>query len=348
MRYLTFLVALVGLLWPVISLAQGSMNPISQGLTPDEAIAAVRAEAKPGMAFRALRELSASVGTRGIGEQSLQEARARNMTLFRDGILADVLMSGGCLLAEDDPATGTTKALYLVAKRADGRTFSISRDVEGDISLSDTTELVRDTTDFVEVLLSTPSSSAASLEGRFVGGTFPAYDEKQGYVAFGIPSSLRKIKADAKDYREFAALQAAYGFWSYRYALSTVLYAANPIEAYSAAYDKSLALGREVLRINHVTEDDIAGPINDLYRFRKAIAWQRRIDEYLEDTLKKDAKPQSFGANKSVATIVTQLGTVRREGQTLFFALTASDIAVYWQRDATGALAVKMVSAGGN
>jgi hypothetical protein len=56
------------------------------------------------------------------GESGSHES-IRNITLYEDGTLVDVSISGVFLIAENDPASGATKALHFVSKGAEGRSL---------------------------------------------------------------------------------------------------------------------------------------------------------------------------------------------------------------------------------
>jgi hypothetical protein len=296
--------------------------------------------------LRTLRELRTNASTRRIGEQSLKEARDRHIKPYGNGILSDVLINGGFLVAETEPATNNLVGLHLVSVGRRGRPVSFPYRSEFGVRFDEAAKMVQDTADFVGALLSTPPSRATSLESRFFGGRFPEYDEPWLYSYFAIPRSVLKIKADPTEYRELAALYGGYLFWPYRYALSDSAYAANPSKALQAAAHKLDDLARQFLRNNNKSPDfeyDLQN-ISTQDQVRERIDWLRRLDELYEETLKKDAAaPALVEANKSIATIPWGLEAVTRGSET-FFATTASGVVVYWQRLPTGALVVKEIS----
>jgi hypothetical protein len=67
--------------------------------------------------------------------------------------------------------------------------------------------------------------------------------------------------------------------------------AANPDEALRWAEDKSQELEAELLRKDHEARDLTGATINDPDQFRKLIGRYRRLEGFLEATLKGDAKP---------------------------------------------------------
>jgi hypothetical protein len=340
--------ALVGLLWPVISLAQGSMNPIGQGLTPDQAIAALRSVAKPGNSLQILRALAANASTRRVGEQSLREARERHIKLYGNGILADVLINGGFLVAEVEPATRSLVGLHLVSVGRHGRRAIFPYRVNSDVRFDEAAKLVQDTTDFAEVLLSTPASEATSLESRFYGGTFPEYDKPEDGGAFAIPRIVLKAKARQQDYHEWTALAGGFILWMFQYAMSLPTYAANPLAALRAAVKEQDALAAQFMRDNKKSPDfryEVQSPqlVGTGEEARERIDWLRRLNDFLEENLKKHTAADVVAANKTIATITWEVEAITKGGDT-FFATMASGVVVYWQRLPTGGFAVKDIS----
>ena len=349
MRYLVFFMMLAGSAWPVIFLGEGKpghMNPDGQRLTPQQAIVAARSKGKHGSSFQIVRELTADAGTRRIAEQSLQDAQTRHVRLYGDGILVDVLANGGFLVAEIDPGTDNLVALHLVSTGRLGRPARFAYPSESGVKFEEAAKIIHDTADFTETLLSTPPSEAASLESRFSGGAFPEYDETWDSSYFAIPHSVLRIKAEPSEYRELAALYGSCVFWPYRYALSLPAYAANPLTARQAAAEKQDALQAQFLRIDNKRPGFLYAPeyLRTEEDLAERIDWLRRLNRFCEETLKRDAAaPDVLESIKAVASIPIQVEAVTRGGDT-FFATTASGVAIYWQRLATGAFAVKKVS----
>src|ERR1017187_6908794 len=74
-------------------------------LTAEQAITVARSNAKPGSSFIVLRKITAGADARGIGDQALAQAKADKIDLYENGILVNILRSGGYLLAETNPRT---------------------------------------------------------------------------------------------------------------------------------------------------------------------------------------------------------------------------------------------------
>ena len=125
-------------------------------LTAERAIAAARRNAKPGSSFTVLREIVANADTRRIGDQAVEQARAHEIELYENGLLVNILKSGGFLLAETNPGMNSVIALHLVLVEAGGSVKDVESKCRGVVKLADARELVKDTVEFVKQLYSTP------------------------------------------------------------------------------------------------------------------------------------------------------------------------------------------------
>jgi hypothetical protein len=312
-------------------------------LTAEQVISAARRNAKPGSSFTVLREIVANAETRQVGTQALEQAQAKEVELYHNGILADVLRSSGFLLAETDPSTNNVVTLRLVTLGRDGVPESL---VMGPgTNLVDTQELFKDTTELVEQLYTTPSTEDSSLASRFYGGSFPGADLFQGTL-FAIPNSLQKLGADPNEVREAAALYGGYLFWAPRYALSMPVFAASPIAAENAAEAKRDTLKVEFLRSNHMDLNfhlDLDN-VQSERQLQERIELLTRLDKYLEDSLKNEGDTAVVRANFSIVTMPlgVDLDLSRDEGH--YVSSTPSMFMFFWNRLATGGFAVKMIT----
>ncbi|MGB8029717.1 MAG: hypothetical protein WCF30_08620 [Terracidiphilus sp.] len=316
-----------------------------QRLTPQQAIAAARRNAKPGSSFTVLREIVANADTRRIGDQALEQAQAHKIELYENGLLTNILRSGGFLLAETDPRTNNVIALHLVSLEPGSAPKDFWLECPGVLKLADAEELVKDTTEFVEQLYSTPSTEDSSLASRFYGGSFPEGDLFQGTL-FAIPNSLRKLGANPHEVQEAAALIGGYIFWAWRYALSMPAFAASPVSALSAAGHKREALKAEFLRSNHMDPNfhlDLDN-VQSEKQLQERIELLTRLDKFLENTLKNEGDPAVVRANLSIATMPlgVEVNLSRDEGH--YGSNTPSMFVFFWDRLPTGNFAVKTIT----
>jgi hypothetical protein len=330
-----------------ISLGMAQRGP---RLTAQDAISVARRNAqKPGSSFTVLREIVANADTRRIGDQALEQARARKIKLYQNGILADVLRSGGFLLAETEPRTNNAIAFHLISLGSDGVPYDASYACDGVVKLADAAALAKDTTEFIEELYSTPMSEAVSLESRFNGGSFPEYGRSEEWSMFAVPRSLLKLGGDPNEVREAAALYGDLNILGFRYAVSMPTFAASPLAATQAAGDKLETLKAEFLRKNHMDTDfhfDLEN-IRSKKQLREQIDVLRRLDTFIEQALKNEADPALVKANISVATIPLGVVADTKDDQTHYNSGTGSLLVIYWQRLPAGGFAVRAIGEAG-
>jgi len=353
MKSVGVVVAMIFLVCMIILFMRGgsllAMAEDGPRLTAEQAIAAARrdANAKPDSKFTVLREIVANADTRRIGDQALEQAQAHKIEIYENGLLTNILRSGGFLLAETDPRTNNVIALHIVLLEPSGAVKDLRLECQGVVSLTDAEELVKDTTEFVEQLYSTPSTEDSSLANRYYGGTFPDGDQFPGTL-FAIPNSLRKMGADPNEVQEAAALYGGYLFWAWRYALSMPAYAASPVQALSAAGHKWDRLKAEFLQSNHMDPNfhlDLDN-VKSERQLQERIALLKRLDKFLEEALKNDSDPTIVRANLSIVMMPLGVEENSDMGKGIYDSSTPSMLMFIWQRIPTGGFAVKTITVG--
>ena len=313
-------------------------------LTAEQAIAAAQSNAKPGSSFTVLWKIVANADTRRIGDQALEQAQAQKIELYENGILVNMLRSGGYLLAETDPRTNNMVATHLVLREAGGAVKDTRTECHGVVKLADAEELVKDTTELVKQIYSTPSTEESSLESRFYGGSFPDGDQFPDDL-FAIPDFLRKPGANPNEVREASALFWGYLFWTARYALSMTAFAANPAAAESAAEEKRDALKAEFLQSNNMAPNfnlDLDNIQNER-QLQERIEFLTKLDGSLEDALKKEADLTVVRSNLSILTMPLRVDVdPSQEGQ--YVSSSPPKSLFVWHRLATGGFAVKEIT----
>ena len=324
------------------SLAMAEEDP---HLTAEQAIAAARRNAKPGSSFTILWKIIANTDTRRIGDQALEQAQAHKIELYENGILVNILRSGGYLLAETDPRTNNMVAMHLVLMEAGGAVKDVQPECHGVVKLADAEELVKDTAELVRQMYSTPSTEESSQASRFYGGNFPEAGQLPDSL-FAIPDSLRKPGANPNEVREAAALFWGYVFWAPRSALSMPAFAASPAAAENAAEKERDTLKAEFLQSNKL--DPNINPINldDIQNERQLqerIELLARLDRFLEDSLRKEADPAVVSSNLSILTLPLRVDAdLNQEGQ--YVSTSPPKSLFLWHRLATGGFAVKEIT----
>ena len=314
-------------------------------LTPEQAITAARRNARPENSFTILWKIIADTDTRRIADQALEHAQAHKIELYENGILVDILRSGGYLLAETNLQTNNVVAMHLVLMEAGGAVKDVQQECHGVVRLADAEELVKDTAELVKQMYSTPSTEESSLASRFYGGNFPDADQFPDSL-FAIPDSLRKPGAKPNEVREAAALFWGYLSWPSRSALSMPAFAASPAAAGDAAEKERDTLKAEFLQsnkldpnINLVDFDNIQNE----WQLQERIELLTRLDRFLEDSLRKEADPAVVRQNLSILTMPLRVDVdLNHEGQ--YVSSSPPKSLFLWHRLATGGFAVKEIT----
>jgi hypothetical protein len=314
-------------------------------LTAEQAITAARRHAQPGTSFMVLREITANADTRRIGDQALAQAKADKIELYENGLLINILRSGGFLLAETDPQTNNMVATHLVLMEAGGAVKDVQSESQGVVKQADAEELVKDTAELVKQLYSTPSTEESSLAGEFYGGNFPDGDQFPDSL-LAIPNSLRKTGANPNEVRGAAALFWGYLFWPLRSALSMPVFAASPASAENAAEKERDTLKAEFLQSNKL--DPNINPIDfdniqNERQLQERIELLTRLDRFLEDSLRKKADPAVVRQNLSILMMPLRVDVyLNQEGE--YVSTSPPKSLFLWHRLATGGFAVKEIS----
>ena len=293
---------------PLLSRHGSSLAMAEEGprLTAEQAIAAAHRNAsKPGTSFTILWEIIANADMRRVGAQALEQAQAHKIELYENGILVDILRSGGYLFAETNPQTNNVVGMHLIRMEATGALRDVQSECHGVVKLADARKLVKDTSELVTRLYSTRSTEASSLASRFYAGNYPEADQLPDSL-FAIPNSLRKTGANPNEVREAAALCWGYFFWAPRYALSMPAFAASPAAAESAAEKKRDDLKSEFLQINNIDPStNLVGfeNIQNERQLQERIELLTRLDRFLEDSLGNEADPTVARSNLSILTM---------------------------------------------
>jgi hypothetical protein len=317
----------------------------SPRLTARQVIVAARRNAKPGSSITILWKIIANADTRRIGDQALEQAQAEKIELYENGVLVNILRSGGYLLAETDPRTNNMVATHLVLREARGAVKDTRTECHGVVKLADAEVLVKDTAEFAEQLYSTPSTEESSLESRFYGGSFPDGDQFPDDL-FAIPDFLRKPGANPNEVREASALFWGYLFWTARYALSMPAFAANPAAAGKAAEKKRDTLKAEFLQGNNMDPNFNLLDFDNIQNERQLqerIELFTRLDRFLEDALKKEADPTVVRSNLYLLTMPMGVDVyLNQEGE--YISSSSPNSLFLWHRLATGGFAVKEIT----
>ena len=313
----------------------GSSGSVSKPKrTFDEAITAIQSkEPHSGSSFRLIRELHSSATWR-------EDATGK-------GILFGLMRSGGFVILEVDNKGDHAISLHLVSQTVSGNPLVESNPVEGEISASLAQELITESADLIDVLLST-RIDASSLESKFDGSHFPEShdpDEDEAENLFAVPAAIENVGAEDGEIRELAALLGSIDTWPIRYAISTRIFPADAPRAIEAGVREFVSLSRqfthgkkESLDVLHLLQD--LKSVRSAEQLRNRVSTLGPLDTFLEQKLVTPDASMTSAANRSIATIPLSIGFY---GSTdgLYGVMTSSGIIVGWKVSSGGALVVK-------
>jgi len=314
-------------------------------LTAERAIAVARRNAKPGSSVTILWKIIANADTRRIGDQALEQAKAHRIERYENGLLVNMLRSGGYLLAEINPHTNNMVAIHLVSVEAGGAVKDVESKCRGVVKLTDAEELVKDTVELVKQLYSTPSTDESSLASKFYGGNFPEADQLPDSL-FAIPDSLHKLAVNPNEVREVAALFWGYAFWASRYALSMPAFAISPAAAEDAAEKERDVLKTEFLQNNNMDPNINFVDLNNIHsegQLQERIESLRSLNRFLEESFRREADPVVVVANLSILVMPLSVDGDLNQGDQYVSSSPPKSLFL-WHRVVTGGFAVKEIT----
>jgi len=306
------------------SSSSGSGSVPKSGRTLHEAIAAIQSkEPHSGSSFRLIQELHSSATWR-------EDATG-------EGILLDLMRSGGFIILEVNDESDHAISLHLVSRTAKGDTLVESNSVEGEVSATLAQELIRETADLVDVLLSTPIDASA-LERKFDGSRFPESqdpDQDGAENLFAVPGAIRNVVANQGEIRELAVLLGTIDTWPIRYAISTRTFPADTPRAIEAGVRELVSLSRqfthgkkESLDVLHLLQD--LKSVRSEEQFRNRVSALGLLDNFLEQKLVSPDASMTSSVNRSIATIPWKIGFYGPPDGS-YAVMTSSGIIVGWK-----------------
>jgi hypothetical protein len=306
----------------------------------DDAITAIQfKEPHSGSSFRLIRELHSSAAWR--------EAAG-------EGILFDLMRSGGFVILEVDTKDDHAISLHLVSQTAGGDALVESKPVEGEISGSLAQELIRESADLVDLLLSTPIDASA-LERKFDGSHFPeSHDPDDDEIdnLFAVPVGIKNVGADDGAIRELAVLLGSIDTWPIRYAISTRIFPSDAPRAIEAGARELGSLSRQ---FTHGKKEglDVLHLLQDLKSVRSAEQLRNRVstlgllDNFLEQKLVSPDASMNSAANRLIATIPLEIG-FNGTPDSSYAVMTSSGIIVGWKVSSGGGPVVTRMGLAGD
>ncbi len=307
-------------------------------LTLDEAIAAIQSkEPHSGPSFRLIREIDSSAAMREAAQLSLDSASSRRVSVYGEGVFLELMRTGGFVILEVDDKSDHAISLHLVSQTANGNPVVESNPVDGEVSATLAQELIRETTDLLDVLFSVPIDASA-LESKFEGNRFPKShdpDEDETNNLFAVPGPMDNVGVDRKEIRELAVLLGTIDTWPIRYAISTRTFPADPARAIEAGARELVSRGQKFthskkqnLDVLHMLQD--LKSVRSSEQLRSRLSTLSLLDNFLEQKLASSDAAMTFAANRSIATIPLKIGFYGPPDSS-YGVMTSSGIIVGWK-----------------
>jgi hypothetical protein len=320
----------------------GSSGSVAKSdLTLDGAITAIQSKGPhSGSSFRLIREL---------------HPRA-TMPEAADGgsILVDLMRDGGFVILEVDDKSDHAISLHVFSRAANGKTVVESKPVEGEVGATLAQELIRESADLTDLVLSTPIDASA-IESKFDGSRFPVShdpDDDNDFDLFAVPAAIKNVGADKGEIRELAVLLGSIDTWPIRYASSTRKFPADGYRAIGAGVDELVSLSRrfaqrrkERLDVRYLLQD--LKSVRTAEQLRNRVSTLSLLDNFLEQKLASSDASLTFQANRPIATIPLYIG-FNGPPDSCYVVMTSAGIVVGWKISSNGTPVVTRMGLAGD
>lgn len=328
----------------------------TQELTEEQAESLLRAKVAgpPGVEFVTLRKFDGTANTRSVAQKCLDAVKSQHFEMYGDGVLANLLRTGGFVVLEFDAKTQLATHVHLVTLDETGSATIHSEIVDGQLSKSEALALSRVSESFSSAVL-LPLSPRLNEAWRAFGGvappTYTGHNDQDGY--FAIPARLTEFTTQPDELMEISTLHAALGLWAIRYAPSLAIFAGSPFEALKRAHDEQFRLMKKFLEQKKEKPDFIYAlldldSIDTHDKLRQRIQWLRELNTFLNQHSSSHASAEIREANISIATIPLFMGVMRQEPDRVFAVMGASGMISEWTKTETGEFIPIDVSEGGD
>ena len=320
-------------------------------MTQDRALSILRSQVTnpPNLGFVVVRELEPSEGTRHAAQASLDEARLKHLAVYGEGVLLDLMRTGGVTVLEFDEKSDIATRFHLVTLDEAGKAVVQSHDVHGKLTRSEVLMLLGRNAKFSDAFLVLPDSEMKQIARDF-GGTETALGAPDGQGYFGVPEAVRKLTTRPEEVSDLADLSSALQLWPARHSLATTIYAASPVDAIRSARDKQLRLVKESLSAKG-KDVDFFYDLLDLNSIRTRgelldrLQWLREITSFLDSRNPLDLASPTYKANVLISGVPLEIG-VQQDAERFYAIMTAPGIINIWTRAGTGDFVLKGISEG--
>lgn len=322
-------------------------------MTEDQAISAVRAyrENAPNAGFVVALEVQPTPETQRVAQESLAEARSKQLTLYENGLFVNLLRAGGYLVLEFDKKTGAANKLYLATLNSTGEYVVHSLGIHGDLTKDEAQTIIGRSANFSNAFFESSVSPMKELLVTFGGPEAAAVgiSDGQGYLA--VPENVKNLSAGPGELLELTSLANGIALWTIRHALEMPIYAANPIAAVQQANKKLSDLSQELRgdtgkkngelhSVDRLLDFDSIRNHEELEARLKSL---RELSSFLDERSPLQVNSAAYKANTSISTVPLDL-LVERDAAQFYGATTAPGLMSVWIYGKNGGLVLRGLS----
>jgi len=331
--------------------AQGKDDSARRTMTENQAITLLRSKSQGahGDSFTAIGTVAPKSAQ--LAEKSLIEARTKHLDLFGNGILLDLMRSGGYVVLQSDSNSDKATELHLVARNAAGEFRVESTEVAGELSRSDAQALVKKSEEFSSAFSGTVGSRMDSLLRTFSGENIsaPGTADERGYL--GVPDALRRVSPGIDELVELKSLYAAVQLWPIRHASWISTYAANPYAAVGVAKGNLLRLEKDFFSTrgkgpNFIYDILDLDSVRTREEFQARVQWLKELNSFLDERDSAQMDSPAYKSNVSISTIAYQLGVTKEATGNVYFVMNTSGLIMGWTRTPGGDFLLRGLSVG--
>jgi hypothetical protein len=340
-----------------------TLPPLANGqtgartLTQDQVFSLLRARStdspKIKLQFALVRKVDAAPGGAQAAADALQEAQTRHLDLYRDGILVDLMRSGGFLVLEYDLRTNTALRLDIVSVDGTGVPAVQSSELLESTSQTEALQLLDRAAIVSDPFFGRPGTAENFREVArdFGESATRSFGSPEGPMCQVAPDALLAL-AKPEELSDLTSLACDIYLWPLRHSLAYPVYAANPHSAFMMAGAQlnkliaqfPLAHGNEANFVNQQldlstirTRDDLAARIETL----------RTLDIFLSQHSAVDYTAPTFVANAFISHIPLEFGTdhdVDGIPGRSYGVMSAPGLMTHWSRTQSGTFALRIIA----
>lgn len=323
-------------------------------ITQDQAVSILRSSApnSSNVGFVVVHKIEPNGSTTHEAQESLNEAHLKHLDVYGEGVLVNLIGSGGFVVLEFDEKSDTATRFYLVTLDRAGKPVVQPHDIHGNLSKSEALMIVKRSAEFSDAFFSSTCSGIKQIAHDFGDAGIAALGTPGGQGYFEIPETVRKLTTGPEELLDLASLSSALQLWPIRRSLAISVYAANPVEAVKLARDEQTKLIREFLGdkgkdnaadfIFHLLDFDSIKTRNELTARLQRL---KELSSFLDDRCPLKLDTKTYKANVSISKIPLEIGAEQNSSHS-YAVMTVPGLISIWVRSKNGDFVLTGVSEG--